>query len=231
MSSNLMKIANQFRSKLETSTGAQKTKTAEIKKEAIVLPKSLQKLAKAEEKLNRKIAECREKFNKVASGPSVQYSGGPLQALYHVCTRCQGLGKVTASVSNQGIKFASTEAYLSSLKVEKCGACNGKRVVKSVDENQCTQEQLMRYAAEEVEKEEKKKDKKSKKAAKKLSKLEQKAEEKRLAVEDPEKAAAMKVERKKAKSDKKAKKGAAKAEKKLNKFKSKKFPFFAKKEE
>ena len=210
-----MKIASHFESKLGLNSTPVK-KTAETK-----LPKSLRKLAKAEQALQAKVAKHQEKFSKVASGPVVKYAGGVLPAAYHVCERCQGLGKLAVNQSHPGVKFASTEEYLNHLRTEKCSDCKGKRVIKAVDDLQCSEQQLLAYAAEKAEKDEAKKDKKSAKAAKKIEKLERKAAEKKLALEDPEKYAAVKAEKKDSKSKKKAAKKLKKVEKKLSKVRSK----------
>lgn len=225
-----MKLASKYETKLglpATKTAAQ-TKTSEVK-----VPKSLRKLAATELKFHKKVADHQAQFSKIASGPQVTYSAGALPALYHVCAACQGLGKVAKNLSTPGAKFASAGDYLSHLSVDDCGECKGKRVIKAVDDSQCSEEQLLSYAAEKADKDEKKKEKKAKKVKKKLEKLEGKAKNKKLALDAPEEYAKLKADKKEKKTKKKLEKQAKKADKKVEKFKSKKknFPFFGKKED
>jgi hypothetical protein len=225
-----MKLAGKFEDKLGLSSP---TKPVEnIKTAEVNLPKNLKKIAQAEEKIQIKMSQHREKFAKIAAGPHVQYSGGTLPALYHVCATCQGVGKLAQKQNNLNIKFASTEEYLGSLKINNCYDCKGKRVIKAVDDSMCSEKQLLSYAAEKADKDEKKKEKKEKKVKKKLEKLEGKAKNKKLALDAPEEYAKLKADKKEKKTKKKLEKQAKKAEKKVEKFKSKKknFPFFNKKD-
>lgn len=223
--SNLSKLAKKFEAKLGIVPSAAE-KSSEVK-----LPKRLNKLAKAEVKLQTKIAKQQDQFLKIASGPSVKYSGGFLPAVYHVCEACQGVGKVAINRTVPNFKFASTKECLTHCQVAVCSDCNGKRVIKAVDDSNCSEQQLMTFAAEEEEKEDKKLDKKGKKALKKAAKAEKKAEEKKLALEDPEKYAALKAEKKDKKSKKKAEKSVKKAFKKAEKAKAKAAPWMKKDEE
>lgn len=216
---SLSSLAAQYKNKLGFTSP-----DVEVLAKEVVLPGKLAKLARAEEKLQRKFAQHREMFNKIASEPTVKLGNERVPARFEICSECEGRGKIATS-HNPQIKFASASEYLEASQILTCEACDGKRVIKVCAG---TKDQIIAYAKEEEDKKESKKDKKAAKLEAKLAKQKSKVAEKHLLLSDPDKAAALKAEKKSLKAKSKAERKLSKAmekglktEKKLEKLKNK----------
>lgn len=180
----------------------------------VALPKKLQKIAKAGERLQKKIAQQYKAVDKVSGEVMIRTANGKIPGIYLVCNECEGRGKVATSDPNVTVKLASISEELPASTVVTCAACKGRRVVKVADIRKCSEAQVAgraQYVKDKVDgKSAKKADKKKKKAAKAIAK----AEKKRVVAENPMAWQAAKLKKK---ADKKAKKAAKKAIKAVDK--------------
>lgn len=211
--SKLIDIAKKFETKLgmpEDKTASANSTSGSEKK----LPKSLRKIAAAELFLQKTISKRYADLHRVYGEVTVKTASGSLPAVFHICPNCAGRGKVADSDSTETIKLASTGEDVPTSKISNCPECKGKRVIKTVDAEKCSPEELTAYASFDKVSKKEKAQKKAEKAKKKAAKAIAKAEVKHLEAQDPEGALKSKVKRK---AEKKAMKAAKKAEKKIKK--------------
>lgn len=178
------------------------------------LPKKLQKIAKAEKRLQKKIARQQARINKVSEEVTVKTATGRVPGVYLVCNDCDGRGKTASSTSDLTVKFASVDAALPATTITVCSACKGKRVVKVADIRKCSEAQMNDRAQYVKDKADTKTLKKVERKKKKAAKAVAKAEQKRIEAENPMAFKAAKLQKK---ANKKAKRAAKKAMKAIDK--------------